>query len=893
MSEQPYWWQPRTLSQKLVLYIVAATCALLVLTVWVSYDTGRRSLEEQTEAEAIKQVQATALTMDSYVDRVASIVRGLEARQLAIGPRPDANTYSYLSILLDTTTPEEAFGVYLAFADDDLSIREMSWMDRISQPNPVLTTGGVRSAALEWFQGPVKSRKLHVSEPFFDDDGSKTLLVSVSKPLVENGDHLVGVAGADLSLDLIQAITAQLRFRPGAAQAGEYAFVVSRAGRIISHPDSKLMMSTTSSGVSAADLAEGQFLTGKPEGSAHFMQGGELRYLYWSTAPLTGWKVALNIPEAVIVQPARRLAVRSAAVGLLSVFGMILLVRLVSRRVTEPVSRLTAVAAEVAAQNYSRVDELDASSKGFDELSQLARGFRAMVREVASRETRLKQAEEKLIQSELYFRSLIENTSDVVAIFDVRGLIQYISPSCARLLGGAPESFVGKDGFANVHQEDLLRVRSSFARTVRGVEGAQRMELRIAHTDGDFRIIELTTHNLLDNPAVAGIVVNLRDATERKQAEALAQEKDAAELANKAKSEFLASMSHELRTPLNAIIGYSEMLMEEAAELDSEDLIPDLKKIHSSGKHLLELINAVLDISKIEAGKMELYLESFAVERVLQEVVAIIQPLAQKNSNKAVLFIEGDIGYMHADMTKLKQTLFNLLSNACKFTKNGEVRLSAERCNERMIFQLKDSGIGMTPEQVSKLFQAFSQADASISKNFGGTGLGLAISQKFCHMMGGEITVTSEPGQGTTFTVTLPVDVRAPEAKTAAAFPEQSGSTTILVIDDDVLVHDLIGRSLAKEGYRVVFARNGEEGLAVARLQQPKVITLDALMPEVDGWDVLKALKSDRATAAIPVIMLTIVDDRNLAFSLGASEFISKPIDRDRLTSAIARLSKA
>jgi PAS domain S-box-containing protein len=895
-APRPHWWQPRTLSQKLVIYIVAATCALLILTVWVSYDAGRRSLEEQTKAEATKQVEATALTLDSYVDRVASIVRGVEARQAAIGPNPNAGTLSYLSHLLDVTTPDEAYGVYLAFAGVSGEIREMPWMDRNSQPNAVLPDGRVRSADLEWFKAPIATGKLHVSEPFFDREGSKALLVSVSKPFFGDADRLIGVVGADLSLDVIQAITSALRFRPGSTQAGDYAFLVSRGGRIISHPNPALMMSPTSPGVEAKDLAEGSLLVARRDGSAVLNQNGARRYLYWSTAPLTGWKIALNVPEEMIVQPAKRLAARSTAVAALSVFGMILLVLLVARRVTEPVRRLTDVAAEVAVQNYVRVNELETTSARFDELGQLARGFRTMVHEVASREARLKQAEEKLIRSELYFRSLIENTSDVVAILDPRATVTYISPSCGRVLGGDPETFIGQYVFATVHPDDLDQARRAFARTVLGAGGAERMELRMGHADGEWRILEVTTHNLLDNPAVAGIVANLRDATERKFAEALAQEKEAAEAANRAKSSFLASMSHELRTPLNAIIGYSEMLMEEAEDTGGE-FVSDLKKIHGAGKHLLELINAVLDISKIEAGKMELYLETFAIERLLQDVVAIIQPLAQKNSNRLLLHTEPDTGSMTADMTKVRQTLFNLLSNACKFTKEGQVKLSAERAGDWVLFRVTDSGIGMTREQIGKLFQSFSQADASISKNFGGTGLGLAISQKFCQMMGGEITVESTVGIGTTFTVKLPVVVPVVvEDKTLVIVPTapgpETGLPTVLVIDDDPQVHDMVRRLLANAAYRTVFARSGEEGIQMARKQRPTAITLDALMPVMDGWAVLSFLKADAELASIPVIMLTIVDDRNLAYSLGADEFLTKPIDRERLISALARICK-
>ena len=237
------------------------------------------------------------------------------------------------------------------------------------------------------------------------------------------------------------------------------------------------------------------------------------------------------------------------------------------------------------------------------------------------------------------------------------------------------------------------------------------------------------------------------------------------EVANRHKSEFLASMSHELRTPLNAIIGYSEMLQEEAEDLGQPGLVPDLGKINAAGKHLLELINAVLDLSKIEAGKMDLYLERFAVPALVEEIGAVVQPLADRRGNALVIACAPDVGDMRADLTKVRQTLFNLLSNACKFTERGTVSLAVRRewaparGADEIVFEVTDTGIGMTEEQIGRLFQDFSQAEASTAKKYGGTGLGLALSRRLCRMMGGDITVTSAPGRGSTFTVRLPVEV--------------------------------------------------------------------------------------------------------------------------------------
>ncbi len=435
--------------------------------------------------------------------------------------------------------------------------------------------------------------------------------------------------------------------------------------------------------------------------------------------------------------------------------------------------------------------------------------------------------------------------------------------------------------------------------------------------------------------------------------EELRRAKDQAEAANKSKSAFLANMSHELRTPLNAIIGYSEMLQEEAQDIGQPGLVPDLEKIHGAGKHLLGLINDVLDLSKVESGKMTLYLEDFEVAKLVQEVAATVQPLITKNGNTLKVECAADLGTMRADVTKVRQTLFNLLSNASKFTEKGVIRLAvrkgppsprpsppgegetsaAARQSERtslanalptipplpggegrgegerstiladhasrITFHVSDTGIGMTPEQMSRLFEAFSQADASTTRKFGGTGLGLAISRKFCLMMGGDITVQSEPGKGSTFTVTLPVEVAEPVLPTSPApsdivrpGPTRALHSTVLVIDDDPTVHDLMRRSLEKDGFRVETAADGKRGLELARQLKPAVITLDVMMPSMDGWSVLTALKSDPALANIPVIMLTIVDDKQMGFALGAADYFTKPIDFQRLHHVLEKYRK-
>jgi signal transduction histidine kinase/CheY-like chemotaxis protein len=400
------------------------------------------------------------------------------------------------------------------------------------------------------------------------------------------------------------------------------------------------------------------------------------------------------------------------------------------------------------------------------------------------------------------------------------------------------------------------------------------------------------------------LVLAMEDVTERRRAEEeVAKAKEAAETANKTKSLFLANMSHELRTPLNAILGYSEMLQEEALERELTSFATDLERINAAGKHLLALINDILDLSKIEAGKMELYLESFDVAELIGEVASTIRPLVQHNENTLSIELAPELGAMHADQIKVRQGLYNLLSNAVKFTRAGKITLEAGRQlmdgREWVVFRVADTGIGLSPEQISKLFQDFTQADPSTTRKFGGTGLGLALTRRYCQMMGGDVNVESVPGKGSIFTIKLPAFVR--ESRIDAVIPPLDAvdgaalipgdANYVLVIDDDPTQRQLMEKFLSKEGFVVRSAAGGAEGLRMAQESRPDAITLDVIMPGVDGWTVLRALKSDPELRTIPVIMLTMVDDPERGFSLGAADYATKPVDRQRMAQILRRYS--
>jgi signal transduction histidine kinase len=351
--------------------------------------------------------------------------------------------------------------------------------------------------------------------------------------------------------------------------------------------------------------------------------------------------------------------------------------------------------------------------------------------------------------------------------------------------------------------------------------------------------------------AQGGVVATYADITELKHREAeldnlvheIAVARDAAETANRAKSQFLANMSHELRTPLNAIIGYSEILQEDVADLGRDNLVPDLRKIEGAGRHLLGLINDILDLSKVEAGRMDIFLEDVEIVPLLEEVRAIIVPLAEKNGNAFEYRLADNLGSTRTDRTKLKQSLLNILSNANKFTENGRVTLAAERIQNgrtAVRFAISDTGIGMTEEELGRLFQAFSQAETATSQKYGGTGLGLVITRNFCQLLGGDVTVVSKPGEGSTFTITLPDrPATQPHLKSIDA-PQIAGeavnATTVLVVDDDPAARDLLTAHLQGAGYRPIHAASGTEALNLARMVRPDAITLDVLMPKPDGW---------------------------------------------------------
>ncbi|MDQ7824125.1 MAG: response regulator [Candidatus Eremiobacteraeota bacterium] len=788
---KPGFFAPRSVAQKLCLYIGLALSLIFIFSATINYTKNKFTVIDQTNAEAQKQVKAFASQIDEEVRRVATVTESIAAQQQAAGLEPTSQTVPFLVGLLQKMPRNEVYGVYIAYDRKDyrkkdacLAVHRKGW------PSLTPVDYDFHEEKQEWYVGPRNTGKLYITEPYYDKGAGAITMVSITTPLFDNEKKFFGVAGCDMSLEEIQNEIRHFSLRTSdksisEGQDKEYAYLVSRHGKVIAHStDDRLMLREGYEGEDVRNLEGGNEIAGSREGKMRFRKGSHYWWIYWAEAPFTGGKVVLNVPEAVMFRTVTELTHLWMIFLPVTLVLMLVFLTIIAQRVMKPVATLTKAASELEAGRFD-LSFLEEASKKRDELGQLARTFQKMASEIESRERRLQE------WSQTLERTVEERTAEL-------------------------------------------------AKSMREAQDA------------------------------------------RAEAEA----------ANRTKSTFLASMSHELRTPMNAIIGYSEMLMEDAEDSGETGTLADLRKIHAAGKHLLSLINDILDLSKIEAGKMELFIETFSIRDMISDVVTTIQPLVEKNSNTLRQEIQEGIDTMQSDLTKVRQGLFNLLSNACKFTHEGQISLAVEHEKEQgrewILFRVSDTGIGITGEQINKLFQAFTQADNSTTRQYGGTGLGLSITKKFCQMMGGDVTVTSEQGKGSVFTIKLPA--RTPDPKATAPGEEvkeeeplQQGLTTVLIIDDDPTAREIIIRHLVKEGYQYRTASNGKEGLALAKEIKPAVITLDVMMPEMDGWAVLAALKEDEELRSIPVIMHTILDQKEMAYALGVTDYLTKPVDRERL----------
>ncbi len=789
-----------------------------------------------------------------------------------------------------------------------------------------------------------KSGKTYFSPVYFRNDSEPHITIAV---VGNEGD--AGVTVAEVNLKFIWDVVSQIKI----GKAG-HAYVVDSRGRLIAHPDISLVLQKRDLS-SLPQVRSARVSRPTPSGEqdeatiGQGLQGGRVLTASVPIAALR-WLVFVEQPLGEAFAPLYSSIVRSTVLVVLGLALSIVASLVLARKMVTPIRALESGAARIGAGNLGhRIevrtgDELEVMADQFNSMAaQLQHSYANLEQKVEERTRELSEAIEQL-------KALGEVSRAVSSTLDLQMVLTSIVSHAVQLSNtDAGAIYEYDESTKEFHlraghrmEEELVEAlranRIGFGLGAVGRAAAIRAPVQVANIldeqeYGPSRVRpvlrELGYRSVLAIPlfregrVMGGLSVYRREAgsfsTEvvnllqtfatqsvlaiqnAKLFREIEDKSQQLEAASRYKSEFLANMSHELRTPLNAVIGYSEMLQEEAEDLGQETFISDLQKIHGAGKHLMSLINNILDLSKIEAGKMDLYLENFEVVPMVQEVVATVKPLIEKNANAIQVNCADGLGAMRADLTKVRQALFNLLSNACKFTERGTITLGVAReiadGGDWINFRISDTGIGMSPEQTSKLFQAFTQADTSTTRKYGGTGLGLAISQNFCQMMGGEITVESALGQGSTFTVRLPAEVVEPkvgqlpliEEPTPIARQSSEGAATVLVIDDDPTVRDLMRRFLSKEGLQMIAATSGEEGIRLARELHPAVITLDVLMPGMDGWAVLTALKADPVLSDIPVIMLSIADEKQMGYALGAADYLTKPIDWERLAVILQR----
>lgn len=870
----------RGLALKLFSRVGMTACLVLLVVLAVDLDGQRRTLVNQADLQARHQVEGLGEVVDHYLLAASQLTEDLVAFQAPYGADPAPRAFPFLLTLLSHTPTEDAFGVYLAMEKREPSGAPLIvWVNRNSMPAQAHLEYDFHEDSFLWYQDARKKpNQLNITEPYYDAGASNIAMVSLTRAILDSKGVFVGVAGTDLALDQIRETVVAAQSELGYGNG--YFYLVSRSGRVIAHPDERLQVSKTSAGAMLAELPEGK-LVQPGAGTGRLTIDDQVRRIYWEQAPLSGWTVVCNLPEEAILAPLVPFIKQGLGLIALSMLLTLAVVALIGLRISLSVSQLTEAADSARRGDYGGL-ALSAPTRRADELGRLARSFLALFRQLGSREERLRETQRELKAREENFNWLLENSLALLAVLDREGkILSYTS----RLIPHAPSQL--EDLLVSADREGYRRLWTG---QVRG-----SLEVRLQSEPDKF--FELNVQDHSHDPSVNGIVVSLRDVTERKRSQEAELEREAAQAASDAKSAFLATMSHELRTPLNAVVGYSEMLLEDAQDRGETAVVQDLNKILGAARHLLALISDILDLSKVEAGRMELSLEMFDLDPVLDNVVATVQPLVAKNRNQLVVERQASLGRMRGDLTKLRQSLFNLLSNASKFTEQGKVTLRARTEGpEWLSFEVADTGIGMTPEQLSRLFQAFSQADETTSRKYGGTGLGLMLTRNFCRLLGGDVSVLSRAGEGTTFTMRLPrYSTETPReekpAESTAPVPLDGAARRVLVIDDNPDARELMTRSLEKAGYEVHCAPGGAEGLNLAHQVRPHLITLDILMPRVDGWKVLTSLKQDPILADVPVLLVSIRVDRDLALTLGAAGYLTKPVDRDELLKVVSQLA--
>jgi len=579
----------------------------------------------------------------------------------------------------------------------------------------------------------------------------------------------------------------------------------------------------------------------------------------------------------------------------------------VTKSIALPLAVLSNAAAALARGDFGHRVAIG----GQDELAALGAAFNQASAHV-------QELYELVRRSEAHFRSLTHNAADLILVLDDAGEITFASPASSKVLGYAPEDLIGSNLFDYLDQEDRAALKAALC-----AERAERatIELRCRHAEKGSCFLEATISNLLDDPAVCGIILNARDVTGRREAEQRVRELNldlerrviertaeletariAAEAASRAKSEFVANMSHEIRTPMNGIFGAAELLAGSLVDAQQSEY---LAMIRSSAVSLLGILNDVLDFSKIEAGRLEMRRERFAIRKTVEEAVRTVAGEARRKNLTLTSHVEPDVpGIVLGDSQRLRQILLNLLGNAVKFTARGGVSVKVTRSDSRaevLCFAVADTGIGISAQQQEHIFEAFTQADQSISRKFGGTGLGLTITRRLVGLMGGEIRLDSAPGRGATFFFTVMLPAAAPggdESPESVSMPSRSATLGaaqprhILLAEDNRINQKVAARMLEDAGHRVHIVTNGREALDALERLAFDLVLMDVHMPEMDGIETTLAVRSREKLSGthLPIIALTAAamkGDLDKCIAAGMDGYVSKPVTREALLAAV------
>ena len=881
-----------SLRTRILLLVTGLLVAALVATTSVLTWAARRSLVNQAEADGvvIARLLARSARLTEQIPQDVDVAVGaqmvVEATAIAhlvavaeaAGHDPEQINARLRQIVASTPLDE----IWVTDEAGHAYLRTESEVDFTFSPDPQL-----QPQASEFW-------------PLLTGDRSMVIQEAQKREIDDRFFKYVGVAGVDkpriVQVGYGAEVIERLRQQVGPARLAEEAVASDNilAMRIVDRDLETVAFSAApDSGIprqlSEADLDRLRRVVAEGRTTTYHL-GSVLRVM----APVTnnqdrviGATIVSLSTDHVEGALRRQLALAAVVAITVLILGLLASIAL-ARWVTGPVTRLTAAAAGVAAGAFEPAPLAGVARRG-DELGKLARYFQQMVGEVRAREQRLTEAQEQLRRSETHFRSLIENASDITTIIDVDGTIRYESPSVERELGYREEDLVGRNVAEFVHPDDVPLVTGDLVRGAgNGIAGSS-IEFRFRDRAGVWRVLEARSNKLPDDAVPGGVVVNSRDITARKQAEALQVAKDAADSANRAKSEFLATMSHEIRTPMNAIIGMTGLLLNTELSDEQRDYAETVR--HSSDA-LLTIINDILDFSKIEAGKLELEQQPFDLRDCLEAALDLIATrAAEKGLDLCYQVEEGTPGVVVGDVTRFRQILVNLLGNAVKFTERGEVEVtvssrSQEDGRHELHVAVRDTGIGIPTDRMDRLFRSFSQVDASTTRRYGGTGLGLAISKRLTELMGGTMWVESVVGEGTTFHFTILAEA-APSASRAEREPDQPllRGKRLLIVDDNRTNRQVL--TLQARSWGMVPRETGSPLEALEWIQQGDpfdLAILDMQMPDMDGLTLAGEIRRVRDAQSLPLVMLTSLGRREA--DPRAAEFaahLTKPVKASQL----------